>query len=497
MAKTYPKNSFDRFGDDLTELIINYLPFEDKLKFECVCKQWRRLIFNKELRFELLRHRFKSGQKQLFLRSFVHQNQTYELDATILLSLMKKLRSLTEMAIDYNVKCDENVLRVFCQMADKSLKNLKSIEFRLKDDIDTQVLNEFSKTFGRRLTNISVSGLSEQSLAGMLSLFGHNLKTIDLKQNLRSVLMNQREMTDKTSINNYIAFNKLEKVFLTNPSTQDFEEFVLKYGHHLKQLSLSFDQHYKHNINQTLKYVSNLDNLQVFRLDSELFYLKQNDISINEQHIIDESLQLIGRKCLRLRSVDICIFGDLISDAFLKIFGKYFHCLERLDLSLWDIGNKFFQTVNCFGFQSQNGKHLTKLNLMFEQLCDDHLKDIHLFLPNLMAIKLNSDEHLTDQCLRHLSKLNHLRTVVLEGNILLDYLTIDGIIEFITCCPSIQILDIEFENDFNEVGYDVFKVIAVMRPQINFFISFHDHEDRYKDVCVYANLKNNLHVYKI
>lgn len=486
MAKIYPKNSFDRFGDDLTELILDYLPLEEKLKFECVCSQWRRLIFNKELRFELLRHKFKCGHKQLFLRSFVHQNQTYELDPTILLSLMKKLKSLTEMAIDYNVKCDENVLKAFCQLANTSLKNLKSIECRIKEDINSQALREFSQMFGKKLNNISISGLSEQSLSEVLTFFGPNLKRIDLKQNLRSILMT-----------NQIPFFKLEKVLLTNPSTHDFEKFVHIFGNQLKQLSLSFDQHYKHNINQTLKYVSKLANLQVLRLDSELFYLKQNDLAINEQHIIDESLQLIGRKCLHLRSVDICIFGDLISDGFLKIFGKCFHCLERLDLALWDIGNKFFQTLNCFGFQSQNGRYLTKLNLMFEQLCDDHLKDIHLFLPNLKAIKLNSDEHLTDQCLRHLSQLNHLRTVVLEGNILVEYLTIDGIIEFITSCPSIQILDVEFENDFNEVGYDVFKVIAVMRPQINFFISFHDHEDRYKDVCVYANPKNNLHVYKI
>ena len=31
----------DRFGDDLTELILQYLTFEDKVRLECVSKQWR------------------------------------------------------------------------------------------------------------------------------------------------------------------------------------------------------------------------------------------------------------------------------------------------------------------------------------------------------------------------------------------------------------------------------------------------------------------------
>jgi hypothetical protein len=41
------KASFDRFGDDLSELIVSYLTIEDKFRFQCLSKQWRRLVFNK------------------------------------------------------------------------------------------------------------------------------------------------------------------------------------------------------------------------------------------------------------------------------------------------------------------------------------------------------------------------------------------------------------------------------------------------------------------
>ena len=63
MKKVYPKNSFDRFGDDLTELIVSYLWFEDKVRLECVSKQWRRLVFNKQFAIELNSNQFLRKNK--------------------------------------------------------------------------------------------------------------------------------------------------------------------------------------------------------------------------------------------------------------------------------------------------------------------------------------------------------------------------------------------------------------------------------------------------
>ncbi len=45
----YNCNSFDRFGDDLCQLLFSYLTAKQKLRFECVSKQWKNLIFNKQL----------------------------------------------------------------------------------------------------------------------------------------------------------------------------------------------------------------------------------------------------------------------------------------------------------------------------------------------------------------------------------------------------------------------------------------------------------------
>ena len=45
---SYYVNSFDRFGDDLCQLILTYLPLIQKIRFQCISKQWKSLIFNKQ-----------------------------------------------------------------------------------------------------------------------------------------------------------------------------------------------------------------------------------------------------------------------------------------------------------------------------------------------------------------------------------------------------------------------------------------------------------------
>jgi hypothetical protein len=41
-------DSFERFCDDLCEVLLCFLPISHKIKFECVSKQWNRLVFNKK-----------------------------------------------------------------------------------------------------------------------------------------------------------------------------------------------------------------------------------------------------------------------------------------------------------------------------------------------------------------------------------------------------------------------------------------------------------------
>ncbi|CAG2115074.1 unnamed protein product, partial [Medioppia subpectinata] len=43
--KIYAKNSMDRFGDDLCALLLSYLSFKNRFRYECVSKQFQRTVF--------------------------------------------------------------------------------------------------------------------------------------------------------------------------------------------------------------------------------------------------------------------------------------------------------------------------------------------------------------------------------------------------------------------------------------------------------------------
>ena len=49
----YPRDSLDRYGDDLCEEILSYLSLEDCFRFECLSKQWKRSVFAKRSTLEL------------------------------------------------------------------------------------------------------------------------------------------------------------------------------------------------------------------------------------------------------------------------------------------------------------------------------------------------------------------------------------------------------------------------------------------------------------
>ncbi|CAG2171210.1 unnamed protein product [Oppiella nova] len=47
-AKVYTKDSLDRFGDDFCGVILSYLSFEGRFRYECVSKQWQRLVYKSQ-----------------------------------------------------------------------------------------------------------------------------------------------------------------------------------------------------------------------------------------------------------------------------------------------------------------------------------------------------------------------------------------------------------------------------------------------------------------
>ena len=153
----YRKDSMDRFGDDLTELIVSYLWFEDKVRLECVSKQWRRIVFNKQFGIEFSSYPSKNNLRRLV--EYIQYIEIRYLDdcAKIfkkqeLESLLKKCPNITKVNIHLQY-IKNNELLLFGQYCPR----LKSLHFAVNSEEDLQ----FGRHYGHKLEEIYLFGGNE------------------------------------------------------------------------------------------------------------------------------------------------------------------------------------------------------------------------------------------------------------------------------------------------------------------------------------------------
>ena len=147
--KVYAKNSFDRLGDDLTELILQYLTFEDKVRLECVSKQWRRLVFNKQFVIEI--------NKSKATKDSLKRNELFvskSLDRQLLESVLKKCRNITRFSCNFII--DSSLLSLIGQYC----RRVKSLTYY--SDYNNKNVLLFFQSYGHRLEELNLFGDYEQ-----------------------------------------------------------------------------------------------------------------------------------------------------------------------------------------------------------------------------------------------------------------------------------------------------------------------------------------------
>ena len=136
------KASFDRFGDDLSELIVSYLTIEDKFRFECLSKQWRRLVFNKQYVWKISRND-KSLAKSLLDNNYKVKNQSFE-------KCLRKLWALFD--IEINVITDGEVLRIIAE----NCHHLRRLDIALNDVISDESIEYFGQKCGQNIKSLAL-----------------------------------------------------------------------------------------------------------------------------------------------------------------------------------------------------------------------------------------------------------------------------------------------------------------------------------------------------
>ena len=383
--KVYPKDSMDRFGDDMTELILSYLPFKDKIRLESVSKQWQRCISEKQFELELLLNSKKIypsfGDVTKVLRYKYHFSGMFE-------SVAKKFPYITKVSVT-----DEDNKSEVLSLIGRYCPNIKSLKYK---NVSTRIYEdiEFFRMYGHKLEELHLYGI-QWAFNGYL-IFCSNVKTIYV-DNMYFLFNEDKEYLPKLErIESFITINKWEIVIA-------FKILSEKYSQTMKSLKLKLYRLTEEDLKTCIECICRFENL------TELI-LKIDSIEMDEE--IDKSLSLIGEKCTKLFKYKLYIGRNApISYDFFYIFQKY-KAIKYLKLYLvyyYSLSG----SIECFKYCKQ----LTELDIDYPGLREEFFANTELFIPKLQFLNITTEQLFSNTFFILFIKLKNIKKVELtEGN---------------------------------------------------------------------------------
>ncbi|CAG2163785.1 unnamed protein product [Oppiella nova] len=394
MSQLYAKDSLDRFGDDLCELLLSYLPLEDRFRNECVSKQFQRCVF-------------------VTLRDLI-------IDEKLMKKMTKKYFPINIMAIIME-KCP-NIQHIHCtricspphdcsqhmddqihhnyhhhRRVHRLVNRMDGNRCPFEDKFDVNLMTEFFQTYGSMITKINfldtdfkhylyfchnLSHLKTQYLSDVLQsgklLLVRNLKRYEFHMN--------RDFNNQM-FDTFVANNKsLKSIVVQNIAIRSQEtviEFMNKFTEltELQELSLYFG-------NKTVRYS------------------------------LSDCFTEIGLKCKKLKKLCVQMKSNS-TELNVEIFNsiQYFSGLKRLDLSLnLSIGlivSNSLQSFDSFKCWPQ----LTHLCLDLWQMSDKFYDRIDKMQPKLQHLDTTDpSSQLSGKDFKHISRLPNLRTLIIRNS---------------------------------------------------------------------------------
>ena len=389
----YRRDSFDdRFCDDLCEEILQYLSLEDKLRLQCVSKQFQRTVFQRqyELRIEV------RGQKKYLINRIRSDDNLIEVQSLgSIKAVLKKCPNITSIFLDgmeYHYEVNE-VFRIIIE----NCNNLN--EINVLRDISDSNLQEFYRKFGPKIKCLQIS------------------KELDLNRfpNIEKVIINY---VPDESIIAQLKLAKLKQL-----------EIVFNKEHMLQTIIDTFPTltHLQVVINSSgpekTKRLKNISNLK------HLIHLKLRIQFVENNDTICDLLKQMANICQNLKSIEFLFYINDKNSNIRQLLPqlKPFPALKRLSLDLILIDNEVEDNIDVnqlFSFELFKGfSNITHLTLCFAIplsliLKESTLKEIDINLPKLKYLEINNKFDTTPEGVTQmadiLSRLSRLETLKLK-----------------------------------------------------------------------------------
>ena len=392
--EVYAKNCFDRFGDDLTELILQYLTFEDKVRLECVSKQWRRLVFNKQFAIEL-----SMFETPMFDQQTKDSLRILHRKRTNLISILKKCLNIKTVRINEEVY--SFVLLLIGQYCDR----IKSLTY-YSDICGEKNLMKFFLMYGHKLEELDIDencGQNNREIKQILEFCPNvkNINILNIFKDIKTYFYNDINILPKL-----VDFKSPLKI-----SSQDLELFKRlsdNYRQTMKTLDLSLDYMTEEELKTCIECIARFENLKELKLS--FHYLKTNKP-------IDDCLSLIGQKCNKLLKLDLDInmsvrryyitHGLKREVSFFTALSE-FKALKSLTISLPKY-TKVMHNVKCF----KHCKQLKHLDISCPELTEDFFANIASFVPKLQSLRIEADKQFSDSFIDSFYLMKNIQRVEL------------------------------------------------------------------------------------
>ena len=384
----YRKDSMDRFGDDLTEEILQYMTFANKVRLECVSKQWKRCVFQKQYVIELCE--LVNERPNTMNSVFRLIDNERPLDFKSLESLLKKCPNI--IIVYVRIKVELSLIGQYCH-------HLKSLDLTMTGEEDL----EFFRNYGHKLEELVINE-SNDKIEDFLKLCP-NLKKFGLQE--QSVLFKEdKEFLPKLE---YIS-----PVFMIGSGNDHIMKILSdKYSKTMKSLLLWCEGLNEEEVKICVERISRFHNLRQLELTFHL---------TNTTEPIDGCLSLIGQKCNKLLKLDFRIDESLpITDRFFDVF-HHFKTIKRLRILIFT-NTVLSGNIECF----KHCKQLYELSIIYLNLTEDFFKNIESFVPKLQSLEICRKSQFSDafigsfRCVKSLQNIHHINIYDINRTYLSKY----------------------------------------------------------------------------
>ena len=429
----YRKDSFDRFGDDLTELILSFLWFEDKIRLECVSKQWKRCVFQRQSVIEL--NFFRERKNQNSLNGLFRRNDDErQSDEQRLVSVMKKcqnikriiMRKITEdefMRImlyhypDAQVNNAQDLLNINPKVWPSSQKrdNLNEIEYVLNSNryaFDSEVLSLFGQ-YCPNIKSLDITTINSKDLK-FFRIYGHNFQVINIYGNIVEKKDFLKFCPNLKTIYVYQSYLFSEDKDL--PKLENIRTHLTFYSSNVNELKILSDKYCQimkilhlslyisdEEVKTCIECISRFENLR---------HLKIHFYPLKTEQPIEDCFSLIGQKFTKLLKLHLFIINNSVpmSKRFLYTF-THFKSLEYLKINLWT-KTVMSGSVECF----KHCKQLIDIDIDYNQLKENFFTNISTFVPKLQLLRIITEQKFSDSFIDSFHSMKNIQKVFLPYN---------------------------------------------------------------------------------